>query len=153
VYTIFVFSGNRLPRLHFSFGLRAIDATIPGMRKLLILTILFALPLLAHAADVTGSWKVKLDFEGHGGDATLILTQKGTEITGQYSGVHGDAEVNGTIDGKNVELDFETPTMLIRYHGKISPDGTRIEGRYDHGGVYAGTFVATKGTDAKTPAQ
>jgi len=99
------------------------------------------------AATITGTWNVKLDYQGQGGNATLVLRQDGDKLTGDYSGPRGDAEVTGTIDGRKIELELDTPDSEIFYHGRLSTDGTRIDGTYDFSGQRAGTFVATKPSD------
>jgi hypothetical protein len=115
------------------------------MRKIFVLAFFLALPFLAYAAtNITGTWTAKLDYQGQGGTATFVLRQNGENLTGEYSGARGEADVTGTVKGRDVDFQFETVTALIHYHGKVSSDGTRIEGTYDYSGQADGTFVATR---------
>ena len=70
-----------------------------------VLTLSLALGFLALAVpvsgqDVTGTWVLSVDLgAAGGGDATFVLEQEGTAITGTYSGAGGDAvEVTGTVE-------------------------------------------------------
>jgi hypothetical protein len=117
------------------------------MRQLFPL-LLLSFPMVAFAAAVfAGTWNVKLDYQGQGGNATLVLKQDGDKITGEYSGPRGDADVTGTINGRDVELQMETLNSLTFYHGRLSSDGSKIDGTYDYGGQRAGTFEATRPPD------
>jgi hypothetical protein len=112
------------------------------------LLFLLSFPMVAFAAaNIAGTWNVKLDYRGQGGNATLVLRQDGEKLTGEYSGPRGDADVTGTINGRNVELELEMTDFEIFYHGRLSSDGTRIDGTYDFSGQRAGTFEATRPSD------
>jgi hypothetical protein len=120
-----------------------------AMRMRLCFTfLLLSFPMVAFAATtIAGTWNVKLDYQGQGGTATIVLKQDGEKLTGEYSGPRGDADVTGTITGRNVELKLDAPDSETFYHGRLSSDGTKIEGTYDFSGQRAGTFVATRPTD------
>jgi hypothetical protein len=116
--------------------------------RLCFTTFLLSFPMVAFAAaTIAGTWNVKLDYHGQGGNATLVLKQDGEKLTGEYSGPRGDADVTGTINGRDVELELEMTDSDIFYHGRLSSDGTRIDGTYDFSGQRAGTFEATRPTD------
>ncbi len=103
--------------------------------------------MAAYAAGaLAGNWTVKLDYQGQGGTATLELKQDGQKLTGDFSGPSGEADVTGTINGRDVELQLKTLDRLTFYHGRLNSDGTKIDGTYDFGGQRAGTFEATKDT-------
>jgi hypothetical protein len=121
------------------------DATISCMRKIFLLALLLTLPYLTYAAtSISGTWTAKLDYQGQGGTATFVLKQDGENLTGEYSGARGEADVTGTVKGRDVDFEFETTTALIHYRGKLSSDGSKIEGTYDYSGQTSGTFVATR---------
>ena len=110
-----------------------------------MLALFLALPLVAFAANnISGTWEAKFDFQGQGGTATFVFHQDGEKLTGTYSGAHGEADVTGTVVGRVIEFQCETPDVLIRYHGRLSDDGAKIEGTYDYSGQTIGTFVATR---------
>jgi len=116
--------------------------------RLFFTTLLLSFPMVAFAAaNIAGTWNVKLDYQGQGGNASLVLKQDGEKLTGEYSGPRGEADVTGTINGRNVELELDTPASETFYHGRLSADGTRIDGTYDFSGQRAGSFEATRPTD------
>lgn len=121
------------------------------MRKIVLFAVLLAWPLLSQAAsDMTGTWRVKVDLGGQGGSPTFLLKQDGEKLTGTYSGALGDADVKGTVKGNAATLEFEVQGISIRYEGKLSADGTRLEGTCDYGGQASGTFTGTKAPPEKT---
>lgn len=122
-----------------------ICAIVVRMRRIVLLAALLALPLVAYAAtDITGTWNARVDLGGQGGTPTFVLKQDGEKITGTYSGALGDADIKGTVKDNAVTLEFEVQGAIIRYEGKVSADGTKMEGTCDYGGQASGTFTATK---------
>lgn len=109
-----------------------------------ILAMLLFLSAAMLAADVTGTWNATVDLGGQGGTPTFVLKQDGDKLTGTYSGALGDAPLHGTIKGSDVVFDFEVQGAAVHYAGKLSADGTKIEGKCDYGGQASGTFTATK---------
>lgn len=116
-----------------------------------VLTLSLALGLLAFVAvpasgqDVTGTWilSVELGAAG-GGDATFVLVQEGTEITGTYSGATGDGiEVTGTVEDGKITLVF-----LSDLAGEVTYEGTIEEGTFKgecfYGDLGGGTFEGSK---------
>lgn len=96
------------------------------------------------AADVTGTWNAQVKLGDQGGSPSFVLKQDGDKLTGTYSGALGDAPLHGSIKGNEVSFDFEAQGAAVHYAGKLSPDGTKIEGTCDYGGQASGTFTATK---------
>ena len=108
----------------------------------LTLAALFAIP--ASGQDVAGTWVLSVDLgPGGGGDATFVLDQNGTTITGTYSGALGDAiDVSGTADGGTVRLTFESQAGEIIYRGTV--EGTTMTGTCIYGQLGDGTFEGNK---------
>ena len=116
-----------------------------------VLTLSLALSLLAFVAvpasgqGVTGSWVLAVDLgPGGGGDATFVLVQEGTEITGTYTGGVGDQlEVTGSVEDGMITLDF-----ISDLAGAITYEGTIEEGTFKgvcfYGDLGDGTFEGTK---------
>ncbi|HSD28740.1 MAG TPA: hypothetical protein VLL75_15665 [Vicinamibacteria bacterium] len=111
-------------------------------------------PLVAFAADapdVTGKWTMTVETSAGSGNPTFTLTQKGEDITGNYSGRFGEAPVTGTIKGSRVTLRFtvsvEGQEVKTEYVGTV--EGDTMTGKVVFGGFGEGTF---KGTRAR-PAQ
>ena len=116
-----------------------------------VLTLSLALGLLAFVAvpasgqDVTGTWilSVELGAAG-GGDATFVLVQEGTEITGTYSGATGDGiEVTGTVEDGKITLVFLSDLAgEVTYEGTV--EGTTMKGDCFYGDLGTGTFEGSK---------
>jgi hypothetical protein len=101
------------------------------------------------AADITGTWKVVLEGTTVPSTPTLVLTQKGQEITGTYSGRGGDGQVRGTIEGNKIDLFIESPGQpprTLSLNGFVDSDGTKMEGTYRAPGRGSrnGFFTATR---------
>jgi hypothetical protein len=116
------------------------------MRKtLLALATLLLLPLASFAAtNVTGKWNAKVDLGSQGGTPTFVLKQDGDKLTGTYSGQLGSSDITGTVKDSSVKFDFEVMGLKVHYEGKVSDDGSTIEGTCDYGGQASGKFTATK---------
>ena len=119
-------------------------ATVVRMRMIMLLSVLLASSALSYAADVTGTWHAKVVLGDQGGTPTFVLKQDGEKLTGTYSGALGDLEIKGTVKGDEVKLEFDVEGIPIRYEGKLTADGTQMEGTCDYGGLASGTFTATK---------
>ena len=116
-----------------------------------VLTLSLALGLLAFVAvpasgqDVTGTWILSVDLgPGGGGDATFVLVQEGTEITGTYSGQTGDGiEVTGAVEDGVITFSFVSDLAgAVTYEGTIE-DGT-FKGTCFYGDLGDGTFEGRK---------
>lgn len=114
------------------------------MRKLslLALPLLLAATVALAAHHVDGTWVLEVDLGGQGGTATFELKETDGKISGTYTGQLGDAEVTGTVDGKNVEFSFDSQAGKITYKGEVSGDS--MEGTCSYGQVGEGTFKGTK---------
>ena len=114
-----------------------------------LLSLVLATAALLAATDLTGTWKAKVNLGSQTGSPTFELKQDGEKLTGKYSGALGEASLTGTVKGSNVAWDFRASGADIHYVGKISADGSKIEGIVDYGGQASGTFTATR-NDAKS---
>lgn len=101
------------------------------MNARILLTIFTALPCLALAADVTGTWKAEFDTQIGLQKYTYTLKQDGATVTGKASsdigGEKHEAELKeGKIDGDKISfvelLNFQGNEIRIAYAGKISGD-------------------------------
>ena len=118
------------------------------MRQVLTLSLalgFLALAVPASAQDVTGTWVLAVDLGPGGvGDATFVLEQEGTAITGTYSGAVGDGvEVTGTAENGVVKLMFVSDLAgEVTYEGTI--EGTTMKGTCIYGDLGEGTFEGSK---------
>jgi len=90
------------------------------------------LPASAAAADITGTWAVTIHNPPPDGDylATYVLKQEGEKITGEYQGLHGPADVTGTIKANDVTLSVTVQsltTVTAHFSGKLT-SATKMSG-------------------------
>ena len=89
---------------------------------------------------VTGTWVFSVDIPTGSGNATLVLEQEGSSITGTYSGVMGDrVPVTGTAEEGVVKLFFASDEGLVSYEARL--EGITMEGTCVYGDRGAGTFT------------
>jgi hypothetical protein len=105
------------------------------------LLVLLSLPLLA--ADISGSWMFQVEVSGQRGTPKFPFSQKREELTGTYSGQRGEAKVQGTGKGDQVEFHFETQGYRIVYRGTVV-SGAEMKGTADFAGQAKGTWTAKK---------
>jgi hypothetical protein len=112
---------------------------------------LFALVALtiaqaANAADVTGTWLMAVETGAGSGSPTFVLVQKGEVLTGSYKGQLGEAQVNGTVKGDDVVIEYKVDaqgqTLAVKYTGKV--DGNSMSGKVSLDSFGEGTFKGTK---------
>ena len=90
--------------------------------------------LAAAPADVTGKWEGKLTMERDGAQqedsALLILTQKGTTITGTVGGNDSDQHpiTSGTIDGDKIVLLAKNANNDREYRIELTVSGDELKG-------------------------
>jgi hypothetical protein len=88
---------------------------------------------------VTGTWVFSVDIPTGSGNATLVLEQEGSTITGTYSGAMGDRlPVTGTSEDGVVKLFFASDEGLVSYEARL--EGITMEGTTVYGDRGAGTF-------------
>jgi hypothetical protein len=90
------------------------------------------LPVSAAAADITGTWAVTIRYPPPGDPytATYVLKQDGEKITGTYHGLHGPADVTGTIKANDVTLSVTIQSLTAvtaHFSGKVN-SATKMNG-------------------------
>jgi len=93
---------------------------------------------LALAADVTGTWQITVETSQGSGTPTVVLQQKGEQLTGAFtSQVFGEAKVTGTVKGNAIEFGFEGDaggqTMKVTYKGTVE-SATTMKGTAAYSG-------------------
>jgi hypothetical protein len=97
----------------------------------------------AQGQGVAGTWLLDVTLDAGSGRASFVLQVEGNVITGTYSGVLGDQEVTGTIDGNNVDFGFESPDAgKVTFEGVL--DGDTMEGTCEYGALGTGSFSGTR---------
>ena len=106
----------------------------------------FAIAQVASGADVTGTWIMAVETGAGSGSPTFVLVQKGEDLTGNYKGQLGEAQVTGTVKGDDVTIEYKVDaqgqTLSVKYTGKV--DGNSMSGKVVLGGFGEGTFKGTK---------
>ena len=103
--------------------------------KARIALVTLALPCLALAADVTGTWKAEFDSQIGVQKYTYTLKQDGTKLTGRANSEVNDqkreAELKeGKVDGEKIAfvemLNFNGNDIRITYSGTFSSDEMKL---------------------------
>jgi len=97
----------------------------------------------AAAQDVSGTWLLDVTLDAGSGRASFVLQAAGNTITGKYSGVLGDQDVTGTIDGNNLTFGFDSPDAgKVTFEGVL--DGDEMEGTCEYGALGTGSFSGSR---------
>lgn len=105
-----------------------------------VLVVLALAAPAARAADVSGTWKSKMETPRGTFESTFVLKQEGEKLTGTVSGRGGNtSEIkDGKVNGDEVEFSVERRrrggdggTVLVTYKGKVN--GDKIEGATQFG--------------------
>jgi D-alanyl-D-alanine carboxypeptidase len=109
------------------------------------LCLLALVNLPASGQEITGTWALSVDLgAGGGGEATFVLEQDGTTITGTYSGAYGTGvEVGGTVQNGRIVFTFVTGQVGdVTYDGALQ--GDTMTGTVTYGTVAGGTFEGSR---------
>ena len=92
--------------------------------------------------DLSGRWVLSVELDAGSGDAVFVLEQDGTEISGSYTGVLGEQQVTGSLDGDTFEWSFSSEAGRVQFSGTI--DGDAVRGTCTYGQLGEGTFVGER---------
>ena len=100
----------------------------------------------ANAADVAGTWNLKVETQAGTGTPTLVLAQDGEKLTGTYTGRFGKSPITGTIKGNALDFSFTASGPMgsaeVRYNGTV--DGNDVSGTMTMGSMAGGNFTGHK---------
>lgn len=128
------------------------------MKKLCLLAVisLLALASIVSAQSVAGEWQATMETPGEPSVSKLTLIQDGEKLSGTLKGQRGDAQVQGTVKGKEIKFSYS-----INYNGNAVPiaisgmlDGDTIKGTASiASGAYEGGWMAKRvgGAAASAP--
>ena len=106
--------------------------------------VAFLLPVLpAGAAEVTGKWTFHVKLDMGSGSPTFVFEQDGEELAGTYSGRLGEAKLEGTVKGDQIQFSFATSYGAVKYEGTIE-DSNNMKGKADYAGQASGTWTAER---------
>lgn len=114
--------------------------------KLIALCVGVAFSAAAAAADLTGTWVLTVDSPQGTSNPTMVLEQKGNEVTGTYQGTIGSAPLKGTVDGNNfvlsAEMSMQGMDFTLTYSG--TQDGDSMKGDVDLAGMGGAGFTGKR---------
>ncbi|MBI1761853.1 MAG: hypothetical protein HYR56_10495 [Acidobacteria bacterium] len=127
------------------------------MKKLCLSAVisLFVFASLVSAQSVAGEWQATMETPGEPSVSKLTLTQDGEKLAGTLKGQRGEAQVQGTLKGKEVKFGYS-----INYNGNAVPitiagllDGDTIKGTASiASGAFEGAWMAKRmGAAATSP--
>jgi hypothetical protein len=100
----------------------------------------------AHAADISGTWKLTVTTTAGTGTPTLVVVQKGEALTGTYTGRFGESQITGTLKDDAIDFSFDASGPMgsahVTYTGKVA--GDTMSGNMQMGAMAGGTFTGTK---------
>lgn len=97
--------------------------------------------------DLTGKWLFAVETSAGTGTPTMTFTQDGEKLTGHYSGQLGEADLTGSVKGRDVSftftVDVQGNALRCTYTGTAENSGS-IKGAIDIVGLANGTFTAKR---------
>jgi L-seryl-tRNA(Ser) seleniumtransferase len=104
-------------------------------------------PQTTPAADLTGSWDVRIEYAASASTHALHLRQRGNEIDGMHQGDFVTREARGTIDGDRVRIRSEYPeshgdALNFTFSGQLA--GDEMAGELDMGEYLKARWTAKR---------
>ena len=100
----------------------------------------------AQTPSVSGAWIFTVDTGQGNGTPTIVFTQDGEKLTGQYEGQLGTSDLEGTVKGAAITFSFtinvQGQQAPVTYEGTVDRDS--MQGTMNIGGMLNGTFTATR---------
>jgi L-seryl-tRNA(Ser) seleniumtransferase len=109
-------------------------------------------PHAPPAADITGSWTVRIEYAASSSTHTLHLRQRGNTIDGMHQGDFVTREAKGTIDGDRVRIRSEQAeshgdALGFTFSGQL--EGDVMSGELDMGEYLKASWSATRPPERK----
>src|ERR1041384_7752968 len=100
----------------------------------------------AQNANVAGTWNMTVETQAGSGSPTFTLKQEGEALTGTYKGQLGEANIKGTVKGKEIKITFKVNVqdmdLECEYTGTV--EGDTMKGKVKLGELGEGTFTGKK---------
>jgi hypothetical protein len=100
----------------------------------------------AGALDISGAWLFEVSSAAGTGTPTITFTQSGEKLTGQYVGQLGEAPIQGTLKGSElnftIDVSIQDMKLHIVYAGTATKDA--LKGTASFGDLGDGTFTAKR---------
>jgi Propionyl-coenzyme A carboxylase BT domain len=101
----------------------------------------------ADKVDLTGKWLFSVQTDAGGGSPTFTLKQDGEKLTGHYVGTFGEADVTGTVKGKEFTIQYSADAqgqkLDITYKGTVESKDS-VKGTLTIAGLGEGTFTGKR---------
>lgn len=105
------------------------------LRKILgVVAICALMSAFAVAADLNGSWVVKVEGKNGVQENTYTFKVEGKTLTGKLTTPRGDVDLkDGKVDGDNFEFSIQrpgrgdNPPMTVMYKGTVSGDSITLK--------------------------
>ena len=107
------------------------------------LAIFLLAAMSAFAADITGKWTFEVVTDQGSGSPSFEFKQDGEKLTGIYKGQFGEAKLDGTVKGTQVDFTITSENGKIIYTGTVE-SATKMKGKVDISGMATGTFTGTR---------
>jgi L-seryl-tRNA(Ser) seleniumtransferase len=104
-------------------------------------------PKLPPAADLSGTWDVRIEYAASSSTHRLHLRQRGSDVDGQHQGDFVTRDLSGTVDGDAVRLRSDFPesngdALGYTFTGRASAD--EMAGDVDLGEYLKARFTAKR---------
>jgi hypothetical protein len=111
-----------------------------------------------HAAEVAGTWKLKVPMKNETFESTLTLTQTGSSVSGTYVGESGETKItDGLVLGDEFSFDVarerDGKSYKLRYQGKINGELFKGSVDYNFDGMTGNVEFEGKRVAPATPAK
>ena len=97
--------------------------------------------------DVTGKWIAEVETPAGSGSPTFTFKQDGEKLTGHYSGTFGEADLTGSVKGKEITYSFSVEAqgsrLDVTYSGTIESKDS-MKGTVKYSALGDGTFTAKR---------
>jgi hypothetical protein len=124
------------------------------MKRLLIPMVVVATIALGGARllaqdkiDVTGKWIAEVETPAGSGSPTFTFKQDGEKLTGHYSGTFGEADLTGSVKGKEITYSFSVEAqgsrLDVTYSGTLESKDS-MKGTVKYSALGDGTFTAKR---------
>jgi hypothetical protein len=119
------------------------------MNNLFFSLLLLSTALLsaADASSLNGTWQIHINIAGNESDRACTFVQKESALTGTCPSDHGEVQLTGKVDGKQVtwtyKAEYEGSPITVKYEGRLE-SATKIVGGVNVAEYGAdGDFTAT----------
>ena len=125
--------------------MRTITRNVAAIAAMLVVTA--ALAAAQDKVDLTGTWVFTVQTDAGSGAPTFTLKQDGEKLSGTYSGQFGEADVTGTVKGKDFTINFSADAqgtkLDMTYKGTVESKDA-VKGTLNIAGLGEGTFTGKR---------